>query len=466
MTGKWITSQPKLQIRILQRIKRRYALAIGLLAVSTIVSFFLESHANSLKASDYELINLAGRQRMLSQRLALISVTDASLFSGSFDRRAQISDVIYEIQYGLQKILQSRFVIDDPSISNFYSRQDGVKDFTERLITLAQKNTGELNAKVVDLAYYNLIPLLDEATHRLQVRSEEDFKMRKKVALAAFFLTLTVLLLEVLFIFQPLVNEVRNSLDEVERMHVRALAHAQLSAMGELTAIVGHELSNSLAIMKPTLNMLSEKWKTASPEKIERHLHRLVIQTESMERILSTLKYQARGSNYDPVVEVDLKKVVQESAHFLRERFKSNDIDLRLIQDPRPLVIKAKAGELYQVMNNLISNAIDSVALHRNPAGNWVHIELGYFPEVSGGYFIRISDSGPGVPSELSEKIFDTFFTTKGERGGTGLGLTVSKRIIEGLGGKLFLNTEQSQSWFEIQLPAPDRVPASGAKEM
>lgn len=453
MAGKWNASQSDLQSRILQRMKHRYALAIGLLVASAFVTFWLENHANSLKSSDYELINLSGRQRMLSQRLALVSVTDKSLFPADFDRQIQVDKIADEIQFGLRKILQSRFVVDDPAISKVYYQHEGVKDYTERLITLAKKNSGDLDSKILDLAYHKMIPLLDEATRQLQIRSELDFTIRERVALAAFIFTLTILFLELVFIFFPLIKEVQRGLNEVEELHTKALTQARLTAMGELTAMVGHELSNCLAIVKPTLSMLTEKWRTGTPEKTEQYLRRLTTQTERMERILSALKLQARDANHDPVTEVDLKKVVQESAHLLQERFKNNDVELQMVLDQRELLVNAKPGELYQVMNNLIANALDSVSSHKKNTGNWIRIEAGPSKDIIGGHFIRISDSGPGVPPELSEKIFDAFFTTKGAQGGTGLGLAVSRRIIEGLGGKLLLHTSPSESWFEIQIP-------------
>ncbi len=73
-----------------------------------------------------------------------------------------------------------------------------------------------------------------------------------------------------------------------------------------------------------------------------------------------------------------------------------------------------------------------------------------------GGFvFIKISDTGPGIPSRLIEKIFDPFFTTKSEKGGTGLGLSIANKIINDHQGKIVVtSTEGKGTTFEIVLPS------------
>jgi signal transduction histidine kinase len=447
-----LLSHPEVKIRILQRMKWRYFVAIALLIASACVTFWLETHANSLKSSDYELINLAGRQRMLSQRLALTSITQDSLFAKDFNRAAHVQELKTEIEAGLSKILHSRF-LEDPAISEFYHRSDSVKESTERLIDLAVKNNGQLNQQILDLAYFKLLPQLDEATHLLQLRSQQDFSLRENIAVTAFVITLLVLLLEVLFIFAPLLREVRGSLEEIEILHARAISQARLSAMGELTAFISHELSNSLTIVKPTVNMLADRWEALAPDKKQIYLQRLKNQVERMEKILKAVKYQSRDTQNDPLDEVDLAKVVNESRDLLQERCERHDITLEIRHDGSQALVHAKAGELYQVMNNLMTNAIDSVSQNKAAEKNWIRLEIGKSAEEGEAHLIRISDSGAGVPAALSEKVFEAFFTTKGPEGGTGLGLAICKKIIENLGGKLKLNAQVSPSCFEIHLP-------------
>lgn len=287
----------------------------------------------------------------------------------------------------------------------------------------------------------------------LQIRSQQDFSLRENIAITAFVVTLLVLLLEVLFIFAPLLREVRVGLEEIEGLHSRALSQARLTAMGELTAFVSHELSNSLTIVKPTVNMLVDKGGNLQSEKRQSLMQRLQVQVARMEKILKAVKYQSRDTQNDPVDEVDLTKVIAESCDLLQERCDRHHIEIQVQHDGKPALVHAKAGELYQVMSNLMTNAIDSVSSNKESENNWIKLEIRESAEEGEAHLIRISDSGAGVPENLKEKVFEAFFTTKGPEGGTGLGLPICKKIIEGLGGKLKLNAQVSPSCFEIHLP-------------
>ena len=112
--------------------------------------------------------------------------------------------------------------------------------------------------------------------------------------------------------------------------------------------------------------------------------------------------------------------------------------------------VKLQAGELRQVLTNLISNAIDAM-----PNGGTLRLETRvHSPSVE----IRVGDTGHGIRSENLEAIFKPFFTTKGERG-LGVGLWVSRRIIEKLGGTIAVDSstgpENHGTWFSITLPWP-----------
>jgi signal transduction histidine kinase len=113
--------------------------------------------------------------------------------------------------------------------------------------------------------------------------------------------------------------------------------------------------------------------------------------------------------------------------------------------------VKVFAGELRQVINNLISNSIDAM-----PDGGRLYLETRVQePNLQ----IRVGDTGHGIRSEYLDEIFKPFFTTKGERG-LGVGLWVSYRIIEKLGGTIEVNSstlpENHGTWFAVTLPLAD----------
>ena len=109
------------------------------------------------------------------------------------------------------------------------------------------------------------------------------------------------------------------------------------------------------------------------------------------------------------------------------------------------LFITAQEHQIFQVVSNVLSNAIDAIENLPEPT---IYIEL---KALDGQAILRISDNGNGVPEELEEKIFDKLFTTK--KAGTGIGLFEARQMIESYGGTLELNIAISRSCFEIKLP-------------
>jgi signal transduction histidine kinase len=104
-------------------------------------------------------------------------------------------------------------------------------------------------------------------------------------------------------------------------------------------------------------------------------------------------------------------------------------------------------GEPRQVLSIVLFNALDamegkgSLALETGKAGEAV--------------FVRIADSGPGIPPAALQRIFDPFFTTKADRGGTGLGLSIAWRIVDELGGRIQAASQQGRgACFTLVLPA------------
>jgi two-component system, NtrC family, sensor kinase len=110
------------------------------------------------------------------------------------------------------------------------------------------------------------------------------------------------------------------------------------------------------------------------------------------------------------------------------------------------LSVRVNEGEIRQVILSLVVNALDAM----NDKGI-LTLETG---NENQAVFIKITDTGPGIPPEFVSKIFDPFFTTRSERGGTGLGLSIAKKIIDDSHGSLDVLTQQGQGvTFKIILP-------------
>jgi two-component system sensor histidine kinase HupT/HoxJ len=127
---------------------------------------------------------------------------------------------------------------------------------------------------------------------------------------------------------------------------------------------------------------------------------------------------------------------------------------------PPDLWVLGHAGQLHQVVVNLVENALDAVAASPAPApAHAVRVSAGRNP--CGTVWVAVEDTGPGVPQDHILKVFDPFFTTKTVGQGTGLGLWISYGIIRDHGGTLAVESLPAAGGarFQFTLPGPDSAP-------
>ncbi|MFH1475341.1 MAG: GNAT family N-acetyltransferase [Chloroflexota bacterium] len=153
--------------------------------------------------------------------------------------------------------------------------------------------------------------------------------------------------------------------------------------------------------------------------------------------------YLDRGS----LQRVDVTAGIESTLVILRSRWKAG-IEVRRTYAPSLPRIEARGSELNQVWTNLLANAIDAMGGHGR-------LEVAAVAAPDGGVAVEVSDSGPGIPAALRGRVFDPFFTTKDVGAGTGLGLHISRSIVERHGGRLELaSADPGRTTFRVTLPA------------
>ena len=226
------------------------------------------------------------------------------------------------------------------------------------------------------------------------------------------------------------------------------LAEAQkISALGQLSASLAHEIKNPLASIRGTAEILRDDFPPGHPKhefveilaKESDRLHRTV------DEILCFARPQAKGrNNREPLV-----RIVDRVQALLARQLKDKAITFSVSGDKidqEPLV---ESDAMTQVLLNIILNAHDAV-----PVGGKINLLSQTAP---GGYTLTICDNGPGITTELREKIFEPFISAR--EGGTGLGLVISRKIIEAQGGTLTLaEPEDNGACFIIFLPDSSEV--------
>ncbi|HLM56701.1 MAG TPA: ATP-binding protein [Pyrinomonadaceae bacterium] len=246
------------------------------------------------------------------------------------------------------------------------------------------------------------------------------------------------------------------ALSEVQEQLARS---RRLATIGQLAAGVAHEINNPLAAVmtcaEATLRDLRAAPETAAAAD-ERgwtyYLEEIVRQALRCKQItrglldLSSQKRPRRGA-------VDLNRVVEQTARLFEERGREAGAGLRLALDPQVGEVATDEVMVRQILDNLLSNALDAV---RGREGD---IEVRTALD-GGRVFVEVCDEGPGIPPEVLAHVFDPFFTTKEPGRGTGLGLAISLTYAESIGGALTAESKPgSGSRFRLWLPrrAPEK---------
>lgn len=240
-----------------------------------------------------------------------------------------------------------------------------------------------------------------------------------------------------------------------ERLNLeRQLRHSErLASLGRLAAGIAHEMGAPLQVIDGRARQLLNHQDTPV-EVRQRNLTIIRTQTERIARIVRQLLNLARPYHLR-LREVDLSQAMAEALELLEPGAAQAQVQLAPVPTTR-LMVKADPELLHQVFMNICLNAIQTVSANRQGDGK---VSVDFIPDAmckEGGSFIavRIVDNGGGIAPEHFASLFDPFFTTREPGQGTGLGLSVSRRIIEEHGGWIeAANNEEGGATFTIYLP-------------
>lgn len=244
---------------------------------------------------------------------------------------------------------------------------------------------------------------------------------------------------------------------------VAALLHArrthaaaegrQVSAQGELIGQLGqlagglaHEIRNPLSTINVNLKLLSEDLHRYDDEEHKRLLRRLNSVQNEADRLRATLDDFLRfAGKYELDLQpTDLREVVGELVDFFTPQAQSNGVVLRCGPSPQPVICRVDSKILKQALLNLFINANEAME-----GSGELLVTVASQP---GGATIEVTDTGPGLPEEQVDRIFDLYYSTK--VGGSGLGLPTTRRIVNEHGGDIRVESEPGKgTQFTIELP-------------
>lgn len=209
----------------------------------------------------------------------------------------------------------------------------------------------------------------------------------------------------------------------------------KLAAVGRLAASIAHEINNPL---ESVTNLLYLMQGSENPDDIHQYVETAERELRRVSLIANqTLRFHRQSTNAGPAFCFDL---IGDSLSMLQGRLVNNHIDVQK-RKRAGQPVQCFGGEIRQVLSNLISNAIDSM-----PTGGRLLVrsrEATDWETGAKGLILTVADTGTGMSREVEGKIFTAFYTTKGI-GGTGLGLWISKEIVDRHRGKLRVRSSQT----------------------
>lgn len=225
---------------------------------------------------------------------------------------------------------------------------------------------------------------------------------------------------------------------------------SELEELSRLTGGLAHEIKNPLSIIKVNLKLISEDLAATKNENISRAARKIAIvqkETDRLEQILEDfLRYICKTELHR--ASVDINKLVVDMVDFYSPQAVSRSITLRLALCSQPLICFADSNSLKQVLLNLFINAQQAMS-----GGGELMLRT---QKTDGRAVIIVSDTGKGIEPENLDKIFEAYYSTK--TGGSGLGLSASKKIIEAHQGSIKVDSIVGKGTsFTILMPLEEK---------
>ena len=289
------------------------------------------------------------------------------------------------------------------------------------------------------------------ADHRMQTGV---FTRREKVLLE-FIARVAAIAVENAMLYAKLQRLHEASMEQARReladTQAQLMHSSKLAAVGELAAGVAHEINNPLGAVALNISAL----RRAVCADVDRQ--RLDIVEKAVDRCRGIVDRLLRFSRAVPdcVEPVDVGEVIHDVIALVAHEFRKEDVQID-VSVAESLVVSGNAGELSQVIMNLLLNARDAVRLVSPDEVRHVAIDA---RRADRHVVVEIRDNGSGIDRAVAHRIFEPFFTTKEVGDGIGLGLAVSFQIVSRHGGTLDVVSEPGQgATFFLRLPSREQA--------
>ncbi|WP_394224417.1 response regulator [Alteromonas gracilis] len=441
-------------------IRVRYIAALILTATLITLSFIVLYELISHQKQDAEIVNIAGQQRMLSQRIALLVST--SKVCKNSDEQRFLEQALSRFKQNHQQLV----TLDNlPSaISNIYFNEGKLDARVNQYITTAEQilTQGQcLSPSPIDI--HELTKLLQQLDNVVDI-FEQDATQRISLVLSIevylWIATLLLLGIEAAFIFSPMERAVKRAFAKLTNLKEQAELAAQQArkaskAKSEFLSSMSHELRTPMNGLFGMIELAID-----NPEKSNIYLKKAKAAGRQLlvliNDILDISKIEA-GKIKIEQAPVDLLQVLDDVVSLQRVYCQRKGLAFDYVKDPHlPHVIKGDITRISQILHNLLSNAI------KFTEKGSVTLKVRYTKHANGNALtFDVIDTGIGIDESKLENIFQKFEqadqSTTREYGGTGLGLSIAKQLAKLMQGDITVTSAKGQgSTFSFTMAADE----------
>jgi len=245
------------------------------------------------------------------------------------------------------------------------------------------------------------------------------------------------------------ITRLKEAKQTIKDQQAKLVSSSRLSALGELSAALTHEINNPLAVILGRAEMLQTALSqpNVNIDNIKSMVEAIQTTGHRIEKIMKTVRSLAHGGDNEPVQKVTVKSLFDAVLDILGARIRGHGIYIQIDDKNFNQHVSCRPTEVFQILANLVNNSHDAIFGKQNP---WIKLNCEI---VDNHYLFQVTDSGSGISDDIAALLFTPFYTTKPIGSGTGLGLSISKTLAARSGGDIYYDKNSSNTKFVLKIP-------------